>query len=165
ACLQIIGIGRDGAASRRNPRPDGGRSLESVAFRRLHGLNGHMSAPRPTVFERYPPAPSVISHSLEQTRQAVFWLDELGEGQPHPALSGTVTTDLAIVGGGFTGLWTALRAKQRDPGRRVVLLEAKRIAWAQSGRNGGFVEASITTAKRTAAPAGRRSTRSSPGAG
>src|SRR5690606_13809387 len=144
ACLQIIGIGRDGAASRRNPRPDGGRSLESVAFRRFHGLNGHMSAPRPTVFERYPPAPSVIAHSLEQTRQAVFWLDELGGGETYPALSGTVTTDLAVVGGGFTGLWTALRAKQRDPGRRVVLLEAKRIAWAQSGRNGGFVEASIT---------------------
>lgn len=103
-----------------------------------------MSAPRPTVFERYPPAPSVITHALEQTRQSIFWLDELGTGEAHPALTGTVTTDLAIVGGGFTGLWTALRAKQRDPGRRVVLLEAKRIAWAQSGRNGGFVEASIT---------------------
>lgn len=103
-----------------------------------------MTAHHPTVFERYPPAPSVIAHSLEETRQAVFWLDELGAPDTRAALSGTVTSDLVIVGGGFTGLWTALRAKQRDPDRRVVLLEAKRIGWAQSGRNGGFVEASIT---------------------
>jgi glycine/D-amino acid oxidase-like deaminating enzyme len=103
-----------------------------------------MSAHQPTVFERYPPTASVIAHSLASTRQAVFWLDELGARDAHPPLSGTITTELAIVGGGFTGLWTALRAKQRDPDRRVVLVEAKRIGWAQSGRNGGFVEASIT---------------------
>ncbi len=97
-----------------------------------------------TVFERYPAAPAVIRHALEGSRQAVFWLDELGAGEPRPPLTGTRDADLAIVGGGFTGLWTAVRAKQRDPGRRVVLLEAKRIGWAQSGRNGGFVEASLT---------------------
>ncbi|MFT4283580.1 MAG: FAD-binding oxidoreductase [Protaetiibacter sp.] len=101
-------------------------------------------APHDTVFERYPPSASVIDHALEGSRQSVFWLDELGETPAHPPLTGAPTTDLAIVGGGFTGLWTALRAKQRDPDRRVVLLEAKRIGWAQSGRNGGFVEASIT---------------------
>jgi glycine/D-amino acid oxidase-like deaminating enzyme len=103
-----------------------------------------MSAHQPTVFERYPPSASVIAHSLEKTRQAVFWLDELGTPPSHPALASTISADLAVVGGGFTGLWTALRAKQRDPDRRVVLVEAKRIGWAQSGRNGGFVEASIT---------------------
>ncbi len=97
-----------------------------------------------TVFERYPTAPAVIRHALDGSRQAVFWLDELGEIPPRPPLAGSRDADLAIVGGGFTGLWTAVRAKQRDPGRRVVLLEAKRIGWAQSGRNGGFVEASIT---------------------
>ncbi|MCS0499652.1 NAD(P)/FAD-dependent oxidoreductase [Protaetiibacter mangrovi] len=97
-----------------------------------------------TVFERYPPSASVVTHALDGTRQAVFWLDELGDPPAHAPLAGSATTDLAIVGGGFTGLWTALRAKQRDPGRRVVLLEAKRIGWAQSGRNGGFVEASLT---------------------
>jgi len=97
-----------------------------------------------TVFERYPPTASVIEHALAGSRQAVFWLDELGAPPERPALTRTRTADLAIVGGGFTGLWTALRAKQRDPDRRVVLLEAKRIGWAQSGRNGGFVEASIT---------------------
>ncbi|WP_166866668.1 FAD-binding oxidoreductase [Salinibacterium sp. ZJ70] len=101
-------------------------------------------SPHDTVFERYPAPASVVAHSLKGARQSPFWLDELGDGPEHPALVGDTTTDLVIVGGGFTGLWTAVRAKQRDPERRVVLLEAKRLGWAQSGRNGGFVEASIT---------------------
>lgn len=49
-----------------------------------------------------------------------------------------------MVGGGYTGLWTALQAKQRDPDARVVILEAKTVGWAASGRNGGFCEASLT---------------------
>ena len=52
--------------------------------------------------------------------------------------------DLLVVGGGYTGLWTALHAAQRDPDRRIVLIEADRIGWAASGRNGGFVDASLT---------------------
>ena len=49
-----------------------------------------------------------------------------------------------MVGGGYAGLWTALHAAQRNPGARITLIEAERIGWAASGRNGGFVEASIT---------------------
>ena len=49
-----------------------------------------------------------------------------------------------MVGGGFTGLWTALLAKERDPSRDVVLLEARTVGWAASGRNGGFCSASLT---------------------
>ena len=49
-----------------------------------------------------------------------------------------------MVGGGYTGLWTALHAAQRNPDRRIVLIEANRIGWAASGRNGGFVDASLT---------------------
>lgn len=45
---------------------------------------------------------------------------------------------------GFSGLWTALIAKQADPAREVVLLEGGRLAWAATGRNGGFCAASIT---------------------
>lgn len=97
-----------------------------------------------TVFERYPAPASVIAHALADAKQSPFWLDDLGETPERPALTGETTADLVIVGGGFTGLWTAVRAKERDPGRSVVLLEAKRLGWAQSGRNGGFVEASIT---------------------
>ena len=51
---------------------------------------------------------------------------------------------MAVVGGGYTGLWTALLAKEADPGRDVVLLEGRKIAWAGSGRNGGFCSASLT---------------------
>ena len=96
-----------------------------------------------TVFERRRPPQSVIDESLRDTALSVYWLDDV-ERPAHPPLRGTVHADLAIVGGGYTGLWTAIRAKERDPERTVVLLEASRVAWAASGRNGGFCEASIT---------------------
>lgn len=73
----------------------------------------------------------------------VFWLDGLDAPAPTP-LEGAHGTDLAVVGGGFTGLWAALQAKQDDPARDVVLLEADRVGGAASGRNGGFVDASLT---------------------
>ncbi|MFT4137017.1 NAD(P)/FAD-dependent oxidoreductase [Microbacterium sp.] len=96
-----------------------------------------------TVFERRPAPVSVVRHSLSATRQSVFWLDGL-ERPRHPTLTGEVTADLVVVGGGYTGLWTALRAKERDPHRSVILVEARTIGWAASGRNGGFCEASLT---------------------
>ncbi len=49
-----------------------------------------------------------------------------------------------MVGGGFTGLWTALLAKEADQAADVVLLEGRRVGWAGTGRNGGFCSASIT---------------------
>ncbi len=52
--------------------------------------------------------------------------------------------DLVVVGGGYAGLWTALRAKERDPARDVVLLEQGRCGDQASGRNGGFASASLT---------------------
>ena len=99
-----------------------------------------------TVYERRRPAASVIERSLAGTRHAVFWIEDLPAAakRPRPRLEGTRTADLAIVGGGYTGLWAAVLAKRADPGRRVVLLEGRRIGWAASGRNGGFCEASLT---------------------
>jgi glycine/D-amino acid oxidase-like deaminating enzyme len=72
------------------------------------------------------------------------WLDSPDRPDPRPALAADLTTDLLVVGGGYSGLWTAVLAKERDPGREVVLLEAERIGWAASGRNGGFCSASLT---------------------
>jgi glycine/D-amino acid oxidase-like deaminating enzyme len=82
--------------------------------------------------------------ALDGSKLAPLWLDTPDRPAPRPALSGDVEADLLVVGGGFTGLWTALRAVERSPGRSVVLVEADRIAEHATGRNGGFCEASIT---------------------
>lgn len=67
-----------------------------------------------------------------------LWNDQIGEQQPRPALPGDLSTDVAIVGGGYTGLWTALYLKRVAPDVRVVLVEAKRVGYGASGRNGGW---------------------------
>jgi glycine/D-amino acid oxidase-like deaminating enzyme len=88
--------------------------------------------------------PAAVATSLAHASPTPFWLDQPDAPEPQPALAGHVTTELAVVGGGFTGLWTALLAKERDPSRDVVLLEARTVGWAASGRNGGFCSASLT---------------------
>ncbi len=95
---------------------------------------------------RRPPAltDTAIARSLAGAKPVSFWLDSPDAPEPLPALAGRVTADLAVVGGGFTGLWTALLAKERDPQADVVLLEAKTVGHAASGRNGGFCSASLT---------------------
>jgi glycine/D-amino acid oxidase-like deaminating enzyme len=84
------------------------------------------------------------ARSLANAAPRSFWLDQPDAPEPLPALAGNATADLAIIGGGFTGLWTALLARERDPSRDVVLLEARTSGWAASGRNGGFCSASLT---------------------
>lgn len=73
-----------------------------------------------------------------------FWLDRPRPFPEQAPLSGHTTADLAIVGGGFTGLWTALEAKHANPDIDVVLLEQHEIASAATGRNGGFCTATLT---------------------
>jgi glycine/D-amino acid oxidase-like deaminating enzyme len=82
-----------------------------------------------------------------------YWIEEAGlEGSPsRPALAADVTADVVVVGGGYTGLWTAWWLKRQDPGVRVVLLEADRCGFGPSGRNGGFVNSmsfSLPTLRR-----------------
>ena len=72
-----------------------------------------------------------------------WWLEEAlaAEGdvpEPEP-LEGDLRADVAIVGGGYTGLWTALALKEREPSLDVVVLEAEIVGFGPSGRNGGFV--------------------------
>ena len=74
---------------------------------------------------------------------SVWWLEEAlaaeGDAEEAPPLEGDTEADVAIVGGGYTGLWTALALKGREPGLRVVVLEAEECGFGPSGRNGGFV--------------------------
>ncbi len=71
-----------------------------------------------------------------------WWLEDAlareGEAAPAPPLEGDATADVAIVGGGYTGLWTALALRERDPDLRVTLVEAEICGAGPSGRNGGF---------------------------
>src|SRR5512132_514569 len=82
--------------------------------------------------------------SLAEAQPSVFWLDDPAAPPALPSLVGAVDADLVVVGGGYTGLWTALQAKEADPGRDGVLVEAATIGWAASGRNGGFCASSLT---------------------
>lgn len=82
--------------------------------------------------------------ALADAKPMPFWLDDPARPARLEPLADDPRCDLAIVGGGFSGLWAALIAKERDPGRDVVLLEGKGIGWAASGRNGGFCEYSLT---------------------
>ncbi|QEU91490.1 NAD(P)/FAD-dependent oxidoreductase [Streptomyces kanamyceticus] len=92
-------------------------------------------------------APSAMTRwtkSLSDAQPVSFWLDDPGRPTPEPALTGDDRCDLLVVGGGYSGLWTALIAKERDPRREVVLVEGREAGWAASGRNGGFCAASLT---------------------
>jgi glycine/D-amino acid oxidase-like deaminating enzyme len=70
---------------------------------------------------------------------APWWLQEAPPDPEQPALDDDATADVAVVGGGFTGLWTALELKRREPGLDVIVLEAARCGIGPSGRNGGFL--------------------------
>ncbi|MBK9475633.1 MAG: FAD-dependent oxidoreductase [Tetrasphaera sp.] len=93
--------------------------------------------------------PARAAAALTGARQHSYWTDWDYRGLPEPSLRaplrpGAGRADLVIVGGGFTGLWAAIQAKEADPARSVVLLESGRVGEAASGRNGGFVSPSLT---------------------
>ncbi len=75
----------------------------------------------------------------------LYWLDaDPLEPEVHPTLIGETTTDLCIVGAGYTGLWTALLAKEANPERNVIIIEQLETGAGASGRNGGFCSYSLT---------------------
>ncbi|MFD7905451.1 NAD(P)/FAD-dependent oxidoreductase [Kitasatospora sp. NPDC059747] len=84
------------------------------------------------------------ARALSDARPTPFWLEDPGRPAAQPALVGDTVCDLLVVGGGYSGLWTALIAKERDPSLDVVLVEGQEVGWAASGRNGGFCAASLT---------------------
>jgi glycine/D-amino acid oxidase-like deaminating enzyme len=95
-----------------------------------------------------------------------MWLETCGDDlRPRPAMSGSLTADVAIVGAGFTGLWTAHHLLLADPTLRVVLVEREIAGWGASGRNGGWCSALFPVpwsriAKEHGADAARRMERS-----
>ena len=77
-------------------------------------------------------------------RQRSFWLDSIADDDtlvPRRSLDGDLDVDVAIVGGGFTGLWTAHSLRRADPTIRVAVLEAEVCGFGASGRNGGWASA------------------------
>ncbi|MFI5672336.1 NAD(P)/FAD-dependent oxidoreductase [Streptomyces sp. NPDC051704] len=91
-----------------------------------------------------PVAMRSVAQSLSEALPVSYWLDDPGKPAAQPALTSDEACDLLVIGGGYSGLWTALIAKERDPARDVVLIESKEAGWAASGRNGGFCAASLT---------------------
>jgi glycine/D-amino acid oxidase-like deaminating enzyme len=68
-----------------------------------------------------------------------FWLDQLEFRRPRAALTQDRDADVCIVGGGFTGLWSAYELCRADPSLEVVVLEGRYAGFGASGRNGGWV--------------------------
>ena len=89
-------------------------------------------------------SPDAVRTSLTGASATPYWLDDPERPDRLAPVDGATTADLVVVGGGYLGLWTALLAKERDPGRDVVLVEATMCGSEASGRNGGFCEASLT---------------------
>jgi glycine/D-amino acid oxidase-like deaminating enzyme len=80
------------------------------------------------------------SPSVAPGERQAWWLDEAPPDPVAPPLEGEASVDVAIVGGGFTGLWTALALKAVEPTLEVAILEAEFCGFGPSGRNGGFLE-------------------------
>lgn len=79
---------------------------------------------------------------MEEYRRISYWMDSLGGPVTvRPALPGDVEADVAIVGAGYTGLWTAYYLAKLDPSLRVVVVEREVVGYGASGRNGGWCSA------------------------
>jgi hypothetical protein len=68
-----------------------------------------------------------------------WWLESAGDDlTPRPPLDGSIDADVAILGAGLTGLWTAFYLHRRDPSRRIVIVERDIAGFGASGRNGAW---------------------------
>ena len=79
--------------------------------------------------------PAALEHHY---RTRSLWLEHAGSLAPRPALPGERECDVAIVGAGFTGLWTAYYLKTHQPDLRIAVLEREVAGFGASGRNGGW---------------------------
>jgi glycine/D-amino acid oxidase-like deaminating enzyme len=83
-------------------------------------------------------------HESDPSTAMSYWLAASPPGPARPSLRGSTRADVAIVGAGFTGLWTAIAVTDTDPSLRVVVVEQEAVGFGASGRNGGFCQASLT---------------------
>ncbi|MDQ3128443.1 MAG: FAD-binding oxidoreductase [Chloroflexota bacterium] len=89
-------------------------------------------------------APTTTTAAPDPATAISYWLAASPSGPTRPSLHGETRADVAIVGAGFTGLWTAIALTDTDPSLRVVVLEQETVGFGASGRNGGFCQASLT---------------------
>ena len=83
-----------------------------------------------------------MGNSAEKYRALSYWHDTVPDDlSPRPPLPGDVEADVAIIGAGLTGLWTAYYLNQAEPGMRIVMLEKHIAGFGASGRNGGWCSA------------------------
>ena len=86
----------------------------------------------------------VVPPAAENPWSRSLWLEGVVEDvTPREPLSGDHTCDVAIVGAGFGGLWTAYYLKAADPSLRVTVIEAEIAGFGAAGRNGGFISPGI----------------------
>ncbi|MGB7875035.1 MAG: FAD-dependent oxidoreductase [Anaerolineales bacterium] len=89
------------------------------------------------------PHPEILK-SLADINPLPYWMDDKNRPKPTSSLTNSTVADLCVIGAGFTGLWSALLAKESDPSLDVVLLEAAETGSGASGRNGGFMDHCLT---------------------
>src|SRR5690349_7220782 len=138
----------------RAARADRGRPRDHRRVRRRRVVGGRPGAPVlvPGVVEGRPAALAAAGgrrpgddpeepHRGRAVSRSLWLVEALAAdaGDSAPPAEGAQRADVVIVGGGYTGLWTALHLKEREPGLDVVIVEADICGGGASGRNGGFV--------------------------
>jgi len=80
---------------------------------------------------------------IRNASTTALWIDQLGDVSRRPALNGNLDVDVAIIGGGFSGLWTGYYLSALDPSIRIAVIEKHFCGYGASGRNGGWAEGGL----------------------